>query len=262
MCLFACVKTTTRPLPLPSSLSLYEHMPHSNACLPCSLKHRNVRNVTLIWSPWGCAERLLDIPLANRRPPVKQVQANFGSLRISPSPALASPPLSIPMAAKAASAAKSAVPDVPLHTSAQDFQSEHPEHLETRLLPAYLAVLVAYSLLVSRITGTHPLTMVAFYCAFMVAFYLWHYQCHEAVWWAPFNKACRAYHKVHHWEVRGRGGAVCGVGRGQGVGIRLCRATAFVLRVAPLPSACPPRRSTSVFLCRILQTRARDGVRV
>jgi len=84
-------------------------------------------------------------------------------------------------------------------TSAADFQSRHPGWLTTKLGPVYAAALLGYSLLVSAVTGTAWYSMIVFYEAFMVAFWIWHYQAHHRIAWVPWNAACRAYHKVHHW---------------------------------------------------------------
>ena len=62
------------------------------------------------------------------------------------------------------------------------------------------AALLAYSLLVSYVTSCSWYTMLVFYVVEYIAFYLWHWQAHNRVWWIPFNEACYKKHKEHHWE--------------------------------------------------------------
>ena len=84
-------------------------------------------------------------------------------------------------------------------TSDEDFRSEHPQRLLQFVLPLYVMVLLAYTHSVAWAVGCPWWSMLAYYWAFMLAFYLWHYQAHNRVAWLPFNAACRAFHHVHHW---------------------------------------------------------------
>lgn len=87
-----------------------------------------------------------------------------------------------------------------IETSAADFAPERPERIDRTLLPAYFVLLGGYSVVVSSMTGTAWYTMILFYVCFMLAFFVWHWQAHNRVWWIPFNKGCTEYHRIHHWE--------------------------------------------------------------
>ena len=59
----------------------------------------------------------------------------------------------------------------------------------------------AYSILVSLIVGCSWYSMLLYYIAGLLCFYLWHWQAHHRLTWVPFNKGCYIKHKEHHWEI-------------------------------------------------------------
>ena len=69
------------------------------------------------------------------------------------------------------------------------------------LIKSLWALIVAYSLLVSQLTGGHWWEMIAHYIGFLACFYLWHWQAHVALSFIPFNKECRRLHSIHHWHI-------------------------------------------------------------
>ncbi|CAF3514577.1 unnamed protein product [Rotaria sp. Silwood1] len=63
------------------------------------------------------------------------------------------------------------------------------------------ATLITYSFIVSYMTGCCWYTILLFYFVEYFAFYLWHWQAHNRLWWIPFNEGCYKKHKEHHWEL-------------------------------------------------------------
>jgi hypothetical protein len=88
------------------------------------------------------------------------------------------------------------LPQEPVETTNEDFT---PELVDSTILPAYLGLLALYSALATYATGTSFATKPCDYLAFMLSFYIWHWQAHNRCWWIPFNWGCTQYHKEHHW---------------------------------------------------------------
>ncbi len=96
-----------------------------------------------------------------------------------------------------ASAAPASLNASPLveDTSAADFVPARLGLVDSQLMPAYVGLLVAFSFGASYVAGVPWYTYIAFYVAYMLAFYAWHVQAHNRFWYIPFNGSCTSYHR-------------------------------------------------------------------